>query len=448
MLKWTVFGDVLAFAALSVWSTSSLAAGKARVHLGLETAIVTSRSTETTQTDITSACAAPVSTKYVSSSTQYGLPGAQALSLGVVISDVVDLGARFGYSNTTTKTGSDATSPEVTLDEYALSPYVAYISGNRESRVRFTAGGLLGIAAGNTSYQATPSSATTPASTIKSSVSSTHYGVLFGARLHASDLLSIDPIATVTSTSTTISATGRQNDLELSGMTFMLNVGFSLWFGGEPREAPPQRTSPQDLDFAQPKTTAPTSSSPTLPVPTPAVAGLPPAQSQLASASAPTANAPAANASIPASTPPVAPAPAVTTETTRSTRLSLSLGETRSALLVVNKVGQTQTVSIVLRESRPDSNLSTCKHLVLNAPYQPEISLPATLARGITANGTVPVLKAEAALEQLQSLAASPATDVDGASDHWIDVCGRPWHLGETDREQLKTFLDAAALVP
>jgi hypothetical protein len=121
----------------------------------------------------------------------------------------------------------------------------------------------------------------------------------------------------------------------------------------------------------------------------------------------------------------------------------MALGEGRFALLMVKQTGQAQSISIVLRESRADSNLTTCKHLVLNAPYQPELPIPAVLARGLTVNGSVPILKAEASVEQLSALAASPAMDIDGASDHWIDVCGRPWHLAETERAQLEVYLGA-----
>jgi hypothetical protein len=101
------------------------------------------------------------------------------------------------------------------------------------------------------------------------------------------------------------------------------------------------------------------------------------------------------------------------------------------------------SVSMILRDSRADSAFTNCKRIALNAPYQPEVPLVAVLARGVTAGVSVPVLKAETSVEQLKVLAASPATDSDGSSDHWLDVCGSVWNLLEGERVRLKGYLDA-----
>jgi hypothetical protein len=110
---------------------------------------------------------------------------------------------------------------------------------------------------------------------------------------------------------------------------------------------------------------------------------------------------------------------------------------------MVKQPGLTPSISIILRESRAENAFSNCKQIVLNAPYQPEVPLAAVLARGVTAGVPVPVLKAETSVEQLKAFAASPATDSDGSSDHWLDVCGNVWNLVEGERVRLKGYLDA-----
>jgi len=384
----------------------------ARFHLGLEASIVNSTSTDGT-TPSSSSSTTSDSVKIVSNTTQFGLPGGAALSLGALVGRNFDIGTRFGYVSQTTKAGAESVAAEVETSAFTLTPYLAYVGGEPESHVRFTGGLAAGIGSGSTKTT-TPGSSTgigtTTSKSVEDSFSTVQFGLFAGLRGFASHNFSIDPMATVMKSSLTFKNAGG-SDVDLSGLSFMLSVAFTLWSGGAGAAV---------ATAAAPGATAPQSAS-----------GL---------AEAGTAADVQGN---PSETPPepVVKAP--------MDRITLPLGDERAVTLLVNLKSPAQTVKLVLRESTEQSNIATCQQIALHAPNHEDVSASASLGRATISTGVVPVLKAELPLESVRVLVDAPIGEASLSPNHWIDVCGRHWYLGERSRNQLKRFVDAVpAAVP
>ena len=222
-----------------------------RAHLGLEASVVNSVSTEgevSGGSDYSSG-----SLKYKSSSTTYGLPGTPAISLGVLIGDNLDIGGRFSYTTNATTTGE--TDYAMTTDTTALNllPYVAYLAGDRSDTTRFIMGLTAGIGHGTSKISTKDSSSASAEGTY----SSTQWGAFFGFRSFFGDLVSLDPSLMLMKQSATIGG-DEFDDVDVSGLSFMFNLGISLWSAGNsPSVAPPKPTATAPLGTTSGATTPP-----------------------------------------------------------------------------------------------------------------------------------------------------------------------------------------------
>lgn len=84
-------------------------------------------------------------------------------------------------------------------------------------------------------------------------------------------------------------------------------------------------------------------------------------------------------------------------------------------------------------------------HLGLEASIaadQPESNLEVTKGMASLSAGRIPILKGKISLDAAKVFAVAPIATAAAASDHWLSVCGKRWLMSETDRANLKAFLE------
>lgn len=84
-------------------------------------------------------------------------------------------------------------------------------------------------------------------------------------------------------------------------------------------------------------------------------------------------------------------------------------------------------------------------HLGLEASIaadQPESNLEVTKGMASLSAGRIPILKGKISLDTAKVFAVAPIANAAAASDHWLSVCGKRWLMSETDRANLKAFLE------
>ncbi len=382
------------------WTERSFAESGSRFHLGLETSIYGSTSLDGTYTQDSNSTS-PTETKVVSKDSGFGLPGNTALSLGGLFGDHWDLGARFGYRNASTKSGSEATASDVDTSVLTIAPYLGYLAGSRGGKARFTIGLTAGLGSG-TSTTSTPGTNSAPAASVETTLSETQYGAFIGLRTHPADVFSIDPMLMLMRTSAT-AKWGDSGAVDLSGTSLMLNIGFSFWTG----------------DGA-------------------------PATANLVPAPAPTPPQPAATE---ASNVPAVPSGAAGVEA-RSDRITLAFGESRAITFIQAPAYAEPSVTVVLRDEGTEGGIASCRQITLHAPNQEDTLLDVTPGMASTATHRVPILKTSVSVAKLRRLVALPIAINAPVPDHWVNVCSQRWGLPEDQRGRLMRHLDAWRAAP
>jgi hypothetical protein len=320
---------------------------------------------------------------YEVGSTQFGLMGSGAATLGVLINDRFDLGTRLSFRTGTTTLDINEVETTADTSEIALDPYLAVLTGARGDTVRVALGGTAGIGSGSQTDKNEDSS-----ENAESSTSTTRLGALFGLRLFPSDMVSVDPTLLITKTWLTMEPEGR-DEVELSGMSAMLTLGVSFWMGGAPRAMP-----------------APIATASELPPPPVRV---------------------------------VAQSPAATE--TRPGRTSITLEEGRVLGLIVVEGGAERSVKLILRESLGQANFLECESVVLHGPYSDDISVETVAAKAGTATNSVPVLRGQLPIATFSQAVSSHSGAASVTPEHWIDVCGARWYLYDGARNKIVEFL-------
>lgn len=397
LASFSVFSIVGAFCG---WSSAE---DSSRIHLGVETSIVNSTSADGTLS-ASGGSSTGTNNKIVANSTEYGLPGTPALSLGVMLGEHVDLGTRLYYESSTTKLGLESTAAEVETSGYQINPYIAYLGGDSSDSARFTIGVAAGLGSG-TSKTTIPTSASGSATSASSETKTGtfQYGAFLGLRAFPSQWASFDPMVMLMKTSMTSEPSGGV-ETDLSGMSLMLNVGFSLWFGGKPASSAAMPSGPAKAPGA---------------APTP---GEPPAV-------------------VPAATTTDPPQYATTAPAERTDRITIPLGDAGAMTLILKDEDSERSFLLVLRESQSGSSLSTCQQVTLHAGIEEEILLDVAPGMAATAGTRVPILKGFLTTEQLSTLTRAPRASATAEPDHWLGVCGRQWKLVEGERDRLKRFV-------
>lgn len=384
--------------AVAAWSDRGLAEGNSTFHLGLETSIYSTTSLDGSAPS-TAAGGNSTSTKVVSKQSGFGLPGGAALSLGVLFSDHIDLGTRFGYASGSVKAGSESTAAQVDTSTFTIAPYLAWIAGSRGDQARFTAGFTAGLGSGKTKTSIPAMSGTTSEpESLETTLSTTEYGAFLGLRCHASDVVSIDPMLMLMRDTATYKS-GSGSDVDLTGTALMLNIGISLWTGGETPATAPGTPTVQ-------------------PTATPGADG----------------NAPTDGSASPGG----AEAPEA-----RSDRITLSFEESRAMTLVRDSNKEVPSVSVVLRDDGTEGGITECEQVTLHAPNQEDIPIEVTRGMATISTRRFVVLKGSLPVEDLRRLVAVPIASNASAPDHWIGVCSERWQLRESERRRLKWYLSA-----
>ncbi|HEY5959137.1 MAG TPA: hypothetical protein VIV60_21415 [Polyangiaceae bacterium] len=353
MFKRVTLGAWGVLLSVATFSGTSAAGAPARVHVGLETYVYGSTSVEGTVSTSTSSGASIAGPRYVSNTSGFGVPSGVALPFGILLGDHWDLGARFGYTTRSQKAGVEASAPTQDESAVAVAPYVAFLGGSHENRIRFTVGVTAGL--GSSSISTTTPSNTNPSAqpsaseTFDATMSTTQYGAFIGLRGFVNALGSIDPLVTVMRTSATLEAGA--NSVDMTGTTVLVGIGLSLWLGGTRSATSPV---PPAAEVAVPTDT-----------PTPAPRSVV-----------------AANTS-PASYPPVK----------RTDRITLAMGDAHAVTLILGTASDTPEFSVILR-APGFANDSSCKSAVLHALRQADTAIELSAAMASTNAGRIQILKA------------------------------------------------------
>lgn len=365
------------------WGQSSFA----QTHIGLDATVATSVSMEGSRDT------GAGSSTYVQKSTRFGIPAAASATLGAMLGDHVDLGARLGFSTETSKQGSDSSAPEATLRTLLVSPYLAYVGGEPDARTRFLFGLTTGFGSANLSAEATGGGASS-----ETTVTLIQYGALLGLRSFVLDQVSLDPTLLLTRSTGTGTFAGLDEDVSLSGLALSLNLGLSFWIGRHP-------TSPTAVS-TEGGTPAPVASD----EPSAAVSTEPEQSSSPIRISG------------------------------KSASVALTLVEGKVVNLTTNLASADQTTKLLLRDPDLSEKDLACQAAVIHAPNHEDVSVELSTVNLNTPSGPAPVLKAELPLESLRILVDSPHHQPTMVPEHWIDVCGRHWYVPESSRDSLREY--------
>jgi hypothetical protein len=341
--------------------------------------------------------------------------------LGADVHEHIDVGLRFGFVSDTTKSGDDASSPELKTARWQLAPYGAFVVGSRASVVRPFIGLTAGLGSGKTT-----TSGGTPATSTESKVSSWQLGALVGLRIRPDDILSIDPTIQINRTVSTMGNGG--SDLSLKGIGVVVAIGISGWFGSaatssvasEPTAAAPSAMPPNESTIgAAPATNSPAT---TEPPPTP-------------SSSSPTSSSTKGTSDETA----VSSARADSSE-----RLNLDLREGRRLMLVPVGDRASRRLKLTLMKVPYSDEVGQCGHVVVHALRQEEGTIEVAHKRQAIASGEVALLNAEISASALEPLTLAPVSaNAVMTIDHWFGVCGQRWPITPIERRKLKQYLDA-----
>lgn len=360
------------------------------VHLGLETSLYSNTSVEgTSVVSGVGGSSSSTEVKVSQTTSEFGLPGSSSLTFGVLFGDHFDLGTRFGYVSRTNN--SDSSGSKVENSTFSLAPYLAYLTGAHGDVARVAFGLTAGLGSGSVKTTTQSTGGTSATSSAEVSVDSKSYGAFFGLHGFASDTVSIDPMLMVMSTSATSSG-----NVDLSGLTFMLSVGLSLWTGG--------------------------SSTMTTPLPS-------------HSASSDASNGPTGDNTEDAGAK-VVPKP-------RSGSVTLKFGQERTITFVRNIKSDEPLVFVLVRDPGQEEVLKACNQLTLHAVNQKDTQLDAAPGTASSQSMRFTVLKAAVYVEDLRAMGAAPIANNASAPEHWIDVCDQRWKVAEEERSHLKEFIDA-----
>jgi hypothetical protein len=140
---------------------------------------------------------------------------------------------------------------------------------------------------------------------------------------------------------------------------------------------------------------------------------------------------------------PVTPQPTTASSSPApSDRITVPLGEGRALTLIAGASGTPPDLLLVLRDSTADSSVENCREVTLHATDQPESTLEVAKGMASTSIGRIPILKGKVSLDTIKVFAVAPIANSAAASDHWLSVCGERWIMSETDRANLKAFLE------
>ena len=165
----------------------------------------------------------------------------------------MDLGARIALVSGSKEDSVDSVKVKTESSMFSFNPYIAYVFGSYETRARFFLGATAGLGSGSGKETNEDTD-----STKKISTNTTQFGAFLGIRGFVSDSVSMDPSVTLLKTSQTIENDSDSDKYDLSGLSAMLNLGISIWFGGRPQAtvdatpvaAPAPATNVQDDDAA------------------------------------------------------------------------------------------------------------------------------------------------------------------------------------------------------
>lgn len=209
------------------------------------------------------------------------------------------------------------------------------------------------------------------------------------------------------------------------GYGFLLRVDLSRWFGGNSPASGvgSESTSVSNNPAAVPQ---PASAAP---------ANAPGSATELPATSGAAATSFAGVTAAPA---PAAAPPA------EGSRLSVDLHEGRSLLLVsINTPGADKWVKFSLMKTPSDDRLAACNTAGLHAPKQGTSTIAVQYKLVPGPSGGVSTLSSEIPADSLKPLiAAPPEKKALATPDHWLELCGQNWPLGEGERRQLKDYLN------
>jgi hypothetical protein len=388
-----------------VWCNPVHGQTNTRFHIGLDATLYNYTKTDATIAAPTTSSSSSTSTSnssttITSKSRQFGLPSAVALSVGALFKDHIDAGLRFEYSNRLAKSGIESLAVETEVSTYALNPYLAYHSGSQSSTNRFVIGVTAGL--GSTTSKATvpvdpANSRTTDPSTSESTTGTKQFGAFIGWRWFPFNRFSFDPTFALMKNYASLDSGGSSHDL--SGVTYALIVGFTLW--SPPATGALSSTTPPETKNAAEGAT-----------PSPALA-----------VGSESASVPAKDA---------------------KKRLTLALGDNRLMTLIASDTATTESkVAVVLVERVPNSNVESCDRVVLHVPGQQDISVDGAHATISSGKDQVPILKVMVPHRDLLNLAESPRSGSSTAADQWLELCGQNWPLRGDVLDSLREYLGA-----
>jgi hypothetical protein len=383
------------------WSEQCFAQSKSRFHLGLDAPILESYSydgTASVSSGLSSSAETKLDTK--SSDTRFGVPNSAALSLGVLINDHVDLGARIAFFSGSHEETHEFGKAKSEVSNFSLNPYIAYLFGSYQNRARFFVGATAGFGTGTGKTTLESSDSDMSDDVSKQTTNTTQLGAFFGLRGFVSDSVSMDPSVTLLKTSQTIEYDNsflKKN--ELSGLSAMLNLGISVWFGGRPQtvveatpvEAPAPATNDQSDDAALAKA--------------------------------------------------IAEQPGLTTD-----RITLAVGEGRAITVIVTSTQPNQPAQLIFRETNAVSGLSACGGISMHVLSAEDTAIATSPGKLSGPTGEIATIKGEVPFEKLSTLVASPLVNAV-MPDHWFDVCGSRWFIYEVERSRLLKFIKARRAV-
>jgi hypothetical protein len=273
------------------------------------------------------------------------------------------------------------------------------VFGSYQNRARFSIGATAGLGTGSGKTTIEYSDSDTSDNSSKSSTNTTQFGAFLGLRGFVSDSVSMDPSVMLLKTSQSIDNDGDSGKDELSGLSAMLNLGISVWFGGRPQAtvdttavaAPAPVTNNQDDDAALAKA--------------------------------------------------IAEQPGLTTD-----RITLKVGEGRAITVIVTSTQPNQPAQLIFRETNAVSGLSTCGGISMHVLSAEDTGIPTSPGKLSGPTGEVATIKGELPFEKLVTLVASPLANAV-MPDHWFDVCGSRWFIYEVERGKLLKFIKARRAV-
>ena len=369
-----------------VFSLQAAADTDTQVHLGLEASIYSNSSiTGSSKVDTVSGQTEVKSEQTVS---EFGLPGSANLSLGVLLNDQFDLGMRFGYSSHKTGTGSSGATTEIS--GFEADPYLAFVTGTHRDSARVALGILGGLGSASVKFT-TPSSGSSASTSSDSSADSKSYGAFLKLYGMVGDSASIDPAFTVMSTHASSSG------IDLSGVTYMLSVGVSIW---------PGRTVTSAEDRPKHRRSV---------------------EGSVASNANSTDNESAAT-------------PQVTTKP-KPGIVVLKFGSERTITFLHDAKSTEPDVIVLVRDPAQQDALSTCNQLTFHAENLPEDAVEAASGTASSQAMRFPVLRASVSVETLRKMVSAPIANNASIPQHWIDVCTQRWKITEQERSHLKEFV-------